>query len=369
MTACHGCAGTGDKQSPLCSDQEKAAFARLNLFAARFFRDRLSGSWVPRYLEDRGFTPAVRGRWQVGYAPATWGALTRRLLGLGCSDTLIEQSGLGRRSGRGDLIDTFRDRAMFPVRSANGTLAGFIGRAPEDAAPGAPKYLNSSASCLYNKGMLLFGLWEAREALAAEARPVIVEGPLDAIAVTTAGQGHFVGVAPCGTALTVPHISALSRVADLRSAGVLVAFDADPVGQRAAIRAYDLLSPFTGNADTVDFQPGEDPAQILAREGPANLAGLLAGRTRPLADMVIDSEVDRWDRWLRYPEGQIGALRAAAPLIAAMPPAHVARQVARLAARLCLDHATVTGAVTDALPQVLPARTAHQRLPQRQERV
>jgi DNA primase catalytic core len=368
MTGCHGCAGTGSERSPLCSDQEKAGFARLNVFAARFFRDRLPGSWVSRYLEDRGFTSAVQARWQVGYAPATWGALTRRLLRLGCSDTLIEQSGLGRRSGRGTLIDTFRDRAMFPVRSANGTLAGFIGRAAEDAAPGVPKYLNSPASCLYSKGMLLFGLWEAHEALAAEARPVIVEGPLDAIAVTTAGQGHIVGVAPCGTALTVPHISALSRVADLRSAGVLVAFDADPAGQRAAVRAYDLLSPLTVDVATVMLPAGCDPAQMLADRGPAALAGMLARHTRPLADLVIDDEVRKWRRWLRYPEGQIGALRAAAPLIAAMPPAHVARQIARLTARLCLDHATVTRAVIDALPEILPAQTAHQRSPQEPER-
>jgi DNA primase catalytic core len=356
MTACHSRIGVVGGQVPSCSDQEKAGFARLNVFAARFCRDRLPASWVPRYLEDRGFTSAVQARWQVGYAPATWGALTRRLRGLGCSDTLIEQSGLGRRSGRGDLIDTFRDRAMFPVRSANGTLAGFIGRAPEDAAPGVPKYLNSPASCLYNKGMLLFGLWEAREALAAGARPVIVEGPLDAIAVTTAGQGHFAGVAPCGTAFTVPHISALSRAADLRSAGVLVAFDADPAGQRAAVCAYDLLSPFTSNMDTADFQPGEDPAQILAREGPASLAGMLADHTHPLADMVIDAEVDRWDRWLPYAEGQINALRAAARLIAAMPPNHVARQVTRIASRLNLDYSHVTEAVTDALTEASTGR-------------
>jgi DNA primase catalytic core len=352
MTTCHSCASTGSERSPLCSDQEKAGLARLNVFAARSFRDRLPGSWVPRYLEDRGFEPAIQACRQVGYAPATWGALTRRLRGLGCSDTLIEQSGLGRRSGRGDLIDTFRDRAIFPVRSANGTLVGFIGRAPEEAAPGVPKYLNSPASCLYNKGTLLFGLWEAREELAAGARPVIVEGPLDAIAITTAGQGHFVGVAPCGTALTVPHISALSHAADLRGIGVLVAFDADPAGQRAAVRAYDLLSAFTENVDTVDFQPGEDPAQTLARKGPVNVARLLAGPTRPLADLVIDSEVDRWDRWLPYAEGKINALRAAARLIAAMPSSHVARQVVRLASRLDLGHALVTEALTDALTEL-----------------
>ena len=80
---------------------------------------------------------------------------------------------------------------------------------------------------------------------------------------------------------------------------------------------------------------------------------MLGSRTQPLADLVIDAEVARWDRWLQYAEGQIHALRAAAPLIAAMPPPDVARQVARLADRLGLDHATVTEAVTDALPDIV----------------
>lgn len=369
MTACHGCMRAGREQGPLCGDQEKAAFARLNMLAARFFRDRLAGSWVPSYLEARGLGPIVQARWEAGYAPATWDTLTRHLRSLGSTDLLIEHAGLARRSRRGNLIDVFRDRAMFPARSANGILAGFIGRAPEHAAPGAPKYLNSPRTCLYDKSTLLFGLCRARKEFAAGARPVIVEGPFDAIAVATVGEGRFAGVAPCGTALTAQQVTVLAQTADLHGAGALVAFDADAAGRRAAVRTYHLLCPFTDNMDAVNFQPGQDPAQVLAGEGPAVLAQVLALHTRPLADLVIDGEVDRWGRWLRYPEGQIGALRAAAPLIAAMPPVHVARQVARLAARLCLDNATVTGAVTDALPQVLPARTAHQRSPQEPEPV
>ena len=99
---------------------------------------------------------------------------------------------------------------------------------------------------------------------------------------------------------------------------------------------------------------GQDPAQILADPAPPPSPGRSPTSTRPLADLVINTEVARWSRWLQYPEGQIHALRAAAPLIAAMPPAQVARQVARLAAILRLDHATVTKAVTDALSD-LPA--------------
>ena len=276
----------------------------------------------------------MQSRWHAGYAPAGWDALTRHLRSLGWPDALIEETGLARRSRRGNLIDAFRDRAVFPVRSPDGTVAGFIGRASERAAPAAPKYLNSPRNCLYDKSALLFGLWEAREALNAGARPVIVEGPLDAIAVTTAGRQRFAGVAPCGTALTLRHLSALSQVADLPRWAFWSAFDADPAGRRAAVRAYHLLCQFTDKVDAVSFQPGQDPAQILADEGPAALAGMLATYTRPLADLVIDSEFDRWANWLRFAEGQVNALRATAKLIAAMPPSHVGRQVSRVAIRL-----------------------------------
>ena len=118
------------------------------------------------------------------------------------------------------------------------------------------------------------------------------------------------------------------------------------------MRAYHLLTPLTSNLTLVKFPAGRDAAQILQSHGSSALATLLT-RTQPLADLVIDTEVARWDRWLQYAEGQIHALRAAAPLIAALPADSVGRQVARLADRLGLDHSTVTRAVTDALPEVI----------------
>jgi DNA primase len=321
--------------------------------ALAFFQSRMPGSWVPGYLTARGFADGIQRRWQAGHAPASWDALTRHLRTLGFPDLLLETAGLARRSRRGTLIDTFRNRAMLPIRSGDGTVIAFIGRAPDPPGRGVPKYLNSPQTALYDKSEVLFGLWEAREALAAGARPVIVEGPLDAIAVTAAGHGRFAGVAPCGTALTARHAAALSRAADLTGTGVLVAFDPDPPGRRAAVRAYHLLSQVTAETSAVILPPGQDPAQILAGNGPAALTTILASGTRPLADLVTDTGLDQWARWLDHAEGQLSALRAAAPVIAAMPPAHVARQVARLSRRLSFDYATVTSAVTSALPDVI----------------
>jgi len=340
---------------PLAPAEE---LVRVHEAAARFFRSQLPGSWVPGYLTGRGFRPAVQEHWRAGYAPAGWDTLTRHLRRAGYPDTLIEAAGLARRSRRGTLIDTFRDRAVLPIRSAGGSIVAFIGRAAADAGPGVPKYVNSPRTALYDKGGVLFGLWEARSALASGAQPVITEGPFDAIAVTTSSPGRYAGVAPCGTALTTRQIAALSSTADLRAAVVLVAFDADQAGQRAAVRAYHLLTPFTEKTAAVVLPAGQDPADILRNQGAGALARILGSGTRPLADLVTSAEVARWDRWLQYAEGQFRALRAAAPLIAAMPPAHVGRQVARLADQLGLSHAIVTEAVTDALADVVAAHRA-----------
>ena len=317
--------------------------------AARFFQSLMAGSWVPEYLARRGFDDAVQQDWRAGYAPAGRDALTRHLRAAGYPDPLIVASGLARRSRRGFLTDTFRDRAVLPIRSARGGIVAFIGRAGEHAGPDSPRYLNSPATILFEKSLLLFGLWEARPALAAGAVPVIAEGPFDVLAIAVAGRGRFAPVAPCGTALTWAQAGALGQAAGGGAGGVLTAFDADEAGRRAAVRAYRLLSQFPWQARAVRLPPGNDPAQLLAEHGAAALAAALAQATVPLADLVIDAELGRWGRWLRSGEGRVAALRAIAPVIAAMPPPDVARQVARLADGLELDHGTVTEAVTGAL--------------------
>jgi DNA primase len=318
----------------------------LTLAAARFFAARLAASWVPAYLAGRGFGEQTLRPWTVGYAPAAWRALTTHLRELGYGDAVILAAGLARRTRRGALIDFFRDRAMFGVRWPDGTLAGFTGRArPGGGRPG-PVYLNSRTTSLYHKGSLLFGLYEGRQALAAGARPVLVEGPLDAIAVTAAGR--YAGVSPCGTALTPAQVALLARSCDLRQAGVVVAFDADPPGRRAAVRTHHLLRGVTDHAVAAVLPAGQDPAGFRRQHGSRALARRLDASV-PLADLVVDETVAPFDRWLAFPDGKFAALHAVAPLVAGLPSAQVGRQVARVAGRLGLSFAEVTDAVTGTL--------------------
>jgi DNA primase len=318
----------------------------LTLAAARFFAARLAGSWVPAYLAGRGFGEQALRPWTVGYAPAGWRVLTAHLRDLGYGDAAIQAAGLARRTRRGALVDFFRDRAMFGIRWPDGTVAGFTGRARPGGGRAGPVYLNSRTTGLYRKGSLLFGLYEGRRALAAGARPVLVEGPLDAIAVSAAGS--YAGVSPCGTALTPAQVTLLARTCDLRRAGVVVAFDSDPAGRRAAVRAFHLLRGVTDQAVAAVLPAGQDPAGFRRERGRRALARRLDAGV-PLVDLVVDETVASFERWLAFPDGKFAALHAAAPLVAGLPSGQVARQVVRVACRLGLSYAEVTDAVTGAL--------------------
>ncbi|MEU8797955.1 toprim domain-containing protein [Spirillospora sp. NPDC048819] len=315
--------------------------------AHRFFRARLAESWVPGYLAGRGFPAGVQRRWRIGYAPddarSDARSLTGHLRTLGHGDDEIVASGLARRGPGGRLRDTFRDRAVFAIRTADGAVAGFIGRR-RDGARG-PKYLNGPDTSLFHKGELLYGLHEARDRLAAGARPVIVEGPLDAIAVTVAGPAEYAAVATCGLALTSPQVDALATIADLDGAGVLVALDGDPAGRSGAVRAWDRLAGIGGPVDTAALPTGRDPAGLLHAGGRAAVLRALRTRT-PLMDAVVDAALERTGGALGGPEEQLAALRAASKIIATRPP-EAAHQVVRVAARMNVPTALVTEILID----------------------
>ena len=286
----------------------------------RFYQSQLRRSWVPRYLISRGLDQATAARWRIGYAPAGWTTLLSHLRNLGHDDGAIQAAGLARLSSRGTLIDHFRDRAMLAIRGEHSEIVGFIGRARPNAGPRTPKYLNSPDSPVFKKGAVLFGLHEARDQLADGAVPVLVEGPFDAIAMSAADRERYAAVAPCGTAFTNGQAEALARAADLRKTGVLVALDGDQAGQKASIKAYEILRTYTAKTDAVRLPPGRDPAEILQNDGPASLCAALQ-QTKPLARIVVDAHIDQWADRLDHAEGQLGVMRSVATRIArSLPP-------------------------------------------------
>ncbi|MFC4910956.1 toprim domain-containing protein [Actinomadura gamaensis] len=314
--------------------------------AQEFFLACARVGWVPAYLAGRGFGVRVQRRWQIGWAPPEAGALTARLRDLGHPDESIVAAGLARRGRGGRLRDVFRDRATFPLRTADGTIAGFIGRRADGGR--GPKYLNSPSSELFHKSELLFGLYESRGPLARGARPVLVEGPLDAVAVALTGRP---AVATCGVAFTPGQLAALSAAADLDRTGLLVAFDGDASGLRAArrvwrvTRASDSPRPVHGPLDHVQLPAGTDPAGLLADGGRPALREALRS-PRPLLDLVVD---DALDRSLDTVESRLAAARAVAAAIALGRPNDSARQVVRVASRLQIPPSLMTEILTDTI--------------------
>ena len=301
--------------------------------AETYFTSQLAGSWAPGYLASRGISEATARDWHTGYAPAGWTALTCHLRGLGHDDREIQAAGLAKPSSRGTLIDIFRDRVMLPVYDAGRTLAGFIGRAHPrtDSNPDVPKYLNSPETAGYKKGSLLFGLHQARPALAGGATPVIVEGPFDAIAITTADPGRHAGLAPCGTALTSQQAALIGQAADLGRTGILVAFDSDAAGRRATLRAHGILLPLTPKLQTA-LLDGKDPAEILQHHGPDTLRGILRDRREPLSAMLIDAKIESSNPRLDDPVSTYLAMLKVAVLIADLLPEETVWHIRRITA-------------------------------------
>ena len=262
--------------------------------AQAFYTGQLAGSWAPGYLHARGITAAAIQDWHIGYAPAGWTTLTGHLRRLGHHDDAIQAAGLATRSSRGTLIDRFRDRIMLPVHDAAGMLAGFTGRARPGAGPDVPKYLNSPETAAYKKSHLLFGLHQARPALARGAVPVIAEGPFDAIAITIADPGRHAGLAPCGTALTSQQAALLSQAADLSRTGIIVAFDSDAAGAKppSAPTASSAPSPATSSQPFSTARTRLRSCNGTARMPSAASCAISGSRCPPCSSMPASSNGD-----------------------------------------------------------------------------
>ncbi|GAA1149644.1 MobF family relaxase [Nocardioides aquiterrae] len=277
----------------------------INDMAQAFFEARFADSWGRDYLTGRfGVDLAGDERFRPGQAPAGWTNLIDHLRGRGVSDTEMVATGVATEASTGRLIDRFRDRVMFPVIH-QGEVLGFVGRRrPDltDADKGGPKYLNTADTPLFHKGAQLFGVVD--ELLAEGAVPVIVEGPMDAVAVTLASHGLYLGVAPLGTSLTDEQAAQLAAV----GRDPIVATDADLAGQVAAERDFWMLTPHGLDPGYARFPDGLDPADLLAQRGPAALTAAVASGQpafRSLGDQLLTERLDN----LAPEQARVAAMR------------------------------------------------------------
>jgi DNA primase catalytic core len=311
---------------------------------------------VPDYLGGRGLASALEDSspWRIGYAPKSWTALTDHLREAGYTDRTLEAAGLALTARTGRMVDRFRDRLTLPLRDGDGRVVAFVGRADPDAGQQTPKYLNSPTTPVYRKGEHLLGLYEGGAAAARGATPVVVEGPVDALAVWVASGDRHAAVALCGTALTARQADRLFVLTRGPGAPVIVAMDTDDAGRAAAEVSFRRLTARGLQPWAVNLPPGIDPAEVLEKHGPRRLAAALTSGARPLIDDVIEHRVVTWSDRLRWVEGRVGAVRDVAPFIAALPPDLRPRSIAGVVDLVGIEAATACREVEAAVPATEP---------------
>ena len=322
----------------------------LNRLALDHYSAMYLKSWAPDYLRQRLGTDLTDDqRYPVGYAPPGPTSVVRHLTTRGASVEELLDAGLARRTERGQLVDAFRDRLVFPIYSG-ADLLGFIGRRnptePEGEFSG-PKYLNTRSTAVFAKGEQLFGLAEAAADLEAGSTPVLVEGPLDAIAVTLAADGGYAGVAPLGTAFTEAQAAKLKPYLGEDPCRIVIATDPDAAGWQSAQRAFWRLVALRAAPRHLTLPEGVDPADALRARGKAGLSQLLADSgefARVLIDRLLDERLATRDDAL----SRVDHCREVARIIGSLPPSCWLGQAEQAAERLDLPLATVIGEVLEA---------------------
>ena len=257
---------------------EKESLYLVSEFASKYFQDVLLNTEEGKaiaytYFKERGFTNDTIKKFQLGYSPNTWDALTKEALGKGYKLEFLEKTGL-TIVGEDKQFDRFKGRVMFPIQSMSGRVLGFGGRILTNDKKAA-KYLNSPESDLYHKSKVLYGIYHAKQAIAKNDRCYLVEGYTDVIQMHQAGIENV--VASSGTALTPDQIRLINRL----TKNITVLFDGDAAGLRASIRGIDLILEEGMNVKVCAFPDGEDP-DSFAKKTP------LQDLTQYLEDNAMD---------------------------------------------------------------------------------
>jgi DNA primase len=254
-------AGGGTSAGP-----SKADLDRVNRWACAWFQQQLAGPAgraAREYLQGRKITEESAGRFSLGLAPHSWDAISKAAAQKRIAPELLSAAGLVRKTqdsatGTWQSTDAFRNRLMFPIRDVMNRTVGFGGRTLGDDAA---KYVNSPQSPLFDKSRCLYGLDLAKEAFRTTRAAVVVEGYVDCLMAHQHGFGHT--VATLGTSLTIEHVRILRRYVDT----VLLVFDSDEAGKRAADNALRLFLTERLDVRVANVPEGKDPADFLVARG------------------------------------------------------------------------------------------------------
>jgi len=275
------------------------------------------------YLKGRGLTGEIAARFGMGYAPSGWDNLRSvfpdyEALALVESGLVLDR--VDEDGGNKKRYDRFRDRIMFPIRNTKGQVIGFGGRVLDG---GEPKYLNSPETPLFQKGLELYGLFEARQAIRDAGYVLVTEGYMDVVALAQLGFPQ--AVATLGTACTGTHVQKLLRQTD----SVVFSFDGDKAGRRAARRALEACLPQVSDNKTIKFLflPQEHDPDSFVRERGAEAFEQEISDAMPLSQFLLREVTGEHD--LSTPEGRAATQFDAKPLLQTMAPSALRLQIVR----------------------------------------
>ena len=337
-------------------DKEKASereqLFELNALAVKFYKDRLQKSQEAKdYLARRGLLKETQERFDIGFAPPDWEALTFHLTQKRVDLTLARKIGLikERQEGRDGYYDAFRNRVLFPIHDVNGRVIAFGGRALGDDQA---KYLNSEQSVLFDKSRTLYGLVFARKKISGDTPAVFVEGYVD---VVTAHQAGFTQcVATLGTSMTEEHARMLARY----SPKVIICYDGDAAGIKATLRGatvWESIGVEGAEVRVARLPEGDDPDSLLRRGETAAFQAALDNAV-PRVDFQIELILMQYDTQTR--NGRSDALAEVIPLLASIPSL-TARD--RYAQRLAYLHPSHSISLGRAIEQILTDAASYAR--------
>ena len=328
--------------------QRRAQLAEVNEKACTFYERVLwehpKGEVAREHLRKRGITEDTARAWRLGYAPNLWDSLAKSHALKGVEPKLIEEAGLGvpRKKGPG-LYDRFRGRLIIPIRES-GRIVGFGGRLLEGQSDA--KYLNSPDTPLYQKGLTLFALDRAREAVRRESVALFVEGYFDAIGLHQAGVQT--AVATCGTALTEKHLELVTKAG---ARELVFIFDGDQAGIRAAQRAAEIAAAAGAPARVLVPPDGEDPDETVLRVGVKGFREMIAA-AQPSLEFLLDRALAQLPKGAAI-ESRVRAVDAVKGIVQAAP--------SELARDLYLEKvAEKIGASADVIRRALSGKPAQQ---------
>src|SRR5882762_9919243 len=290
--------------------------------ACDYYREQLKNA--PRaieYLKGRGLTGKIAARFGIGYAPDGWQNLESVFPDYG--DKALKEAGLVVDGEGGRRYDRFRDRIIFPILDQRGSVIAFGGRVLGD---GEPKYLNSPETPLFEKGRELYGLAQARSAIRAAGRAIVVEGYMDVVAL--AQHGIEYAVATLGTATSASHVQKLLRQTD----EVVFCFDGDAAGRKAAWHALEVSLPNLADNKAMRFLflPQEhDPDSFVREKGKEAFEKKLE-TARPLSEFFVEELVGRVE--LKTYEGRAQLVHEAKPLLKQISARTLQRQLIQMIA-------------------------------------